>query len=463
MNKHFQKISQYFSISPLDEINAHRVKVALETGGIAVALVGFGWAMFFSYQRAWPIVLVELVVMLVGLGTLVMLKRNRIMNAVFLLLSAMYCIVLGMSIFLDVPSATTPRVVHIYFLVCAFYSYLLLLNQKKWLRLGVLFFILSSFVLFSGTNFSVSSVYTIAESVRLVGAWVNSAIAIGLLCLILYIMQSDFVLSSQIGSELGKAIWENQFEQYYQPQVDGGGKVFGAEALIRWNHPVRGVVSPIEFIPIAEKIGLMTPIGYWVLNQACVQLRKWSEKPETAHLTISVNVSAMQFHDPDFASKVLFKIKHSGIHPSRLKLELTESVLMKNVEDVIARMMMLKEAGVGISLDDFGTGYSSLSYLKRLPLDQLKIDQSFVRDILTDSHDLAIARTIIMLGRDLGLKVVAEGVESESQQRFLLENGCYAFQGYWFSHPLPIKQFEAYLGDTHHGLAGSEGHTTAVT
>ncbi len=450
MDKYFQKLSQYFSISPADEVDAHRVKVALEVGGIAVALIGFGWAVFFLFRGAWVIALIELLLMLAGLSALVMLKRNRIMKAVFLLLSAIYGILLGMSLFLDVPSADTPRVVHIYFLVCAFYSYLLLVNQHKWFRRAALIFLLANFVLFSGTNFSIGSVYVIPENVRLAGAWVNSAIAISLLCVILYIMQSNFVVSSQVGSELGKAVWENQFELYYQPQVEGNGEVFGAEALIRWNHPVRGVVSPMEFIPIAEKLGLMIPIGYWVLNQACLQLEIWSKKPETAHLTVSVNVSAQQFSDPDFVSKVLLKINSSGIQAGLLKLELTESILMNNVEDVIVSMTMLKAAGVGISLDDFGTGYSSLSYLKRLPLDQLKIDKSFVRDILDDSHDLAIARTIISLGRDLGLKVIAEGVESERQQHFLLENGCSAFQGYWFSHPLPIEQFEDYIGHVHH-------------
>lgn len=449
MNRLLQRISQYFSIGPQEEIGAHRVKVALEVGGFATALVGFSWAIFFASLKAWPVVLVELLVLLVGLGTLALLRKNRIRNAVFLLLTSLFLILSGMSLFLDIPSPDVPRVVHIYFLVFAFYAYQLLINERQWLRLGVFFFLLVTFVAFSSSNVSVSNAYSIAEHVRTQGAWVNSFVAVALLCLILYIMQSDFSLRNQIAGDLGKALWENQFELYYQPQLDGAGKVFGVEALIRWNHPSRGVVSPGEFISIAERIGLMNPIGYWVLNQACLQLTKWAGNPETAHLTMSVNVSAQQFHDADFVSKVLFKIKHSGVNPNLLKLELTESVLIKNVDDVIAKMEQLKAAGVGVSLDDFGTGYSSLSYLKRLPLDQLKIDQSFVRDILTDSHDAAIARTIIVLGRDLGLKVIAEGVESESQQRFLLENGCYAFQGYWFSHPLPIKQFEAYLDHVH--------------
>lgn len=445
MKKYFQRISQYFSINPLDEIKTHRIKVALETGGIAIAFIGLGWALLFAYLKVWPVVLIELVLMLVGLTALVLLKRNRIRSAVFLLLAGLFSIILGMSVFLDIPSSTTPRVVHLYFLVIAFYAYQLLANEHKWLRHGVFLLFICAFIVFSGSNIAIPLSYSIPEGVRVAGAWTNSLFAVGLLCLIFYIMQSDFALRTKIGSELGKALWENQFELYYQPQVDEAGRVFGAEALIRWNHPVRGVVSPCEFIPLAEKVGLMTPIGYWVLSEACAQLSKWAKQTEAAQLTVSVNVSAQQFYETDFVSKVLMLIKHSGVDAHLLKLELTESILIQNVEDVIAKMAALKAAGVGVSLDDFGTGYSSLSYLKRLPLDQLKIDQSFVQDILIDQHDAAIARTIIALGRDLGLKVVAEGVESESQQKFLLENGCYAFQGYWFSHPLPIHEFDVYL------------------
>lgn len=445
MNKYFQSLSQYFSINPLDEIRTHRVKVALESGGLAIVFIGLGWVLLFSYLKIWPIVLIELILMLVGLTALVLLKRNRIRSAVFLLLTGLFSILLGMSVFLDIPSSTTPRVVHLYFLVIAFYAYQLLVNEHKFLRHGIFLLFLCAFIVFSGSNLAIPISYSIPEGVRLIGAWTNSFFAVGLLCLILYIMQSDFALRTKIGGELGKALWGNQFELYYQPQVDEASCVFGAEALIRWNHPVRGVVAPSEFIPLAEKIGLMIPIGYWVLSDACTQLSKWAKKPGMAHLTISVNVSAQQFYEADFVSKVLGMIKYSGVDASLLKLELTESVLIRNVDDVIAKMTALKAAGVGVSLDDFGTGYSSLSYLKRLPLDQLKIDQSFVQDILVDQHDAAIARTIIALGRDLGLKVIAEGVENEDQKQFLLKNGCYAFQGYWFSHPLPINEFDVYL------------------
>jgi EAL domain-containing protein (putative c-di-GMP-specific phosphodiesterase class I) len=216
----------------------------------------------------------------------------------------------------------------------------------------------------------------------------------------------------------------------------------GAEVLGRWQHPQRGMVSPTEFIPMAEESGLILPLGHWVLETACTQLAVWAKRPAMGHLTIAVNVSAHQFRQPDFVEQVLTVLKNTGANPQQLKLELTESLLASNVDDVIEKMFALKAKGVGFSLDDFGTGFSSLSYLKRLPLDQLKIDQSFVRDVLSDPNDAAIAKTIIALAQSLGLGVIAEGVEISAQRDFLSSAGCHAYQGYFFSRPLPLSDFE---------------------
>lgn len=220
----------------------------------------------------------------------------------------------------------------------------------------------------------------------------------------------------------------------------------GAEALVRWCHPERGLVSPAEFIPLAEETGLILPLGNWVLHTACAQLAVWAQRPDTAHLSVSVNVSVRQFYQSDFVQQVLDALAHSGAKASRLKLELTETLLVTRMEDVIAKMNTLQAHGVGFSLDDFGTGYSSLVYLKRLPLDQLKIDQGFVRDILIDANDAAIAKMVIVLADSLGLTVIAEGVETQEQKDALLAQGCHAYQGYLFSRPLPIEEFEVYLG-----------------
>jgi diguanylate cyclase (GGDEF)-like protein/PAS domain S-box-containing protein len=258
-------------------------------------------------------------------------------------------------------------------------------------------------------------------------------------------MQAVVTARAALETDLRKAISDNQFVLHYQPQVDFQGQVIGAEALIRWQHPHRSMVSPAEFIPLAEDTGLILPIGHWVLTTACAQLAIWATHPETAHFTLAVNVSARQINLPNFVEEVLAVVDAAGVAPGKLKLELTESLLLENAEVIIGKMVALKARGVGFSLDDFGTGYSSLSYLKRLPLDQLKIDRSFVRDVLTDTNDAAIARTIVALGKTLGLAVIAEGVEAEAQRDFLASNGCYAYQGYFFSRPLPLDGFEAFL------------------
>jgi EAL domain-containing protein (putative c-di-GMP-specific phosphodiesterase class I) len=243
---------------------------------------------------------------------------------------------------------------------------------------------------------------------------------------------------------LRAALQAQDFVLHYQPQVAGDGQLTGAEALVRWQHPQRGIVSPAEFIPVAEETGLIVPLGLWVLETACAQLAQWAGRPERAHLTIAVNVSAHQFRQSDFVEQVVAALQRTGANPRRLKLELTESLLVNDIEQTIERMFTLKAKGVGFSLDDFGTGYSSLTYLKRLPLDQLKIDQSFVRDVLVDPNDAAIAKTIVGLAQSLGLSVIAEGVETQAQKDFLASNGCHAYQGYFFSRPLPIAQFEAF-------------------
>jgi EAL domain-containing protein (putative c-di-GMP-specific phosphodiesterase class I) len=238
---------------------------------------------------------------------------------------------------------------------------------------------------------------------------------------------------------------EDQFVLHYQAQVVGEeGRVTGAEVLIRWVHPERGMVPPTDFIPLAEETGLILPLGRWVLETACAQLAAWATQASMAHLTIAVNVSPQQFREHDFVAQVLAVLEQTGANPNRLKLELTENLLVDNVQDIIEKMYALKAEGVGFSLDDFGTGYSSLSYLKRMPLELLKIDQSFVRDVLVDPNDAAIARTIVALAQSLGLGVIAEGVETQAQREFLAQSGCHAYQGYLFSRPLPVNDFEAF-------------------
>jgi len=235
---------------------------------------------------------------------------------------------------------------------------------------------------------------------------------------------------------------------YYQIQVNSSLRPMGAEALIRWIHPERGLLYPETFIPLAEESNLILAIGHWVLETACVQLKAWQQESLTRDLVLAVNVSAKQFHQGDFANQVQYIVQRHGIDPTRLKLEMTESILLENIEGIIVTMNALNDIGVQFSLDDFGTGYSSLQYLKQLPLDQLKIDQSFVRDISADSSDKTIISTIIAMAQSLDLDVIAEGVETEEQRQFLIDSKCTHYQGYLFGRPVTIGEFEAVLKRT---------------
>jgi diguanylate cyclase (GGDEF)-like protein/PAS domain S-box-containing protein len=258
-------------------------------------------------------------------------------------------------------------------------------------------------------------------------------------------MLANICARASLESELRIAIERQQFELYYQIQVNESGRPLGAEALIRWCHPERGFVSPAQFIPLAEETGLILPIGRWVLETACAQLAAWQNDKLTRALTLSVNVSAKQFHEADFVEQVRKVVQDGAINPALLKLEPTESILLEDIGEAVATMNALKGIGVQFALDDFGTGFSSLQYLKILPLNQLKIDQSFVRDMVSGVNDQAIVCTIIAMAKSLNLEVIAEGVETEAQRQLLLRAGCNHFQGYLFGKPLPVALFEASL------------------
>lgn len=260
-------------------------------------------------------------------------------------------------------------------------------------------------------------------------------------------MQAHINQRATLEAELRQALLEHQFCLHYQIQVDIENQAIGAEVLLRWEHPARGLVSPMEFIPLAEESGLIDELGLWTLSESCKTLAAWAQRTETRYLSLSVNVSAKQFKQSQFVAHIKALINKNGIDPQRLKLEITESLIMDNVEEAINTMHELRTLGLSFSMDDFGTGYSSLSYLQRLPLSQLKIDQSFVRDLASDSNDAAIIRTILNLGKSLGMDVVAEGVENEQQRSYLASNGCQYFQGYLYGKPQPLLDFEHQLAD----------------
>jgi predicted signal transduction protein with EAL and GGDEF domain len=275
--------------------------------------------------------------------------------------------------------------------------------------------------------------------------------------------QASLEARSEMESQLRVAIEQKQLQLFYQIQVDQDSRPIGAEALIRWIHPKLGMVFPADFIPMAEESGLILPIGQWVLESVCRQIKLWESDPLTSELIISANVSARQFRQSNFITMVGGLIKQTGINPSRLKIELTESVVLDDVDDAVVKMHALKDVGVRFSMDDFGTGYSSLFYLTQLPLDQLKVDQSFVRNIGIKSTDSVIVQTIIDMAANLNMESIAEGVETQAQRDFLEEAGCKLYQGYLYGKPVPLEKFTDSLMELktnnivpfHSALAGS--------
>lgn len=259
-------------------------------------------------------------------------------------------------------------------------------------------------------------------------------------------MQQAVTDRASLETDLRLALAKSQFKLYFQRQAHYDGQTIGAEVLLRWEHPERGFVSPLEFIPLAEEIGLIIPIGQWVLEATCAQLKLWQEHAQTRHLQLAVSVSARQFHQPDFTEQVCAMLKKTAIKADRLKLEFTESLVFDNIDDAIDKMQSLKEIGVSFSMDDFGTGYSSVTYLTQLPFDQLKIDQTFVRNIGIKPADTMIVQTIIGMANNLGMEIIAEGVETEEQRAFLELHGCHIYQGNLTGNAMPLAEFERSLG-----------------
>lgn len=408
--------------------------------------VGGGWWIYYLLKAKWLLMGLSLALVCVGAAILGLVLTRRMRAAALLTVPSVLLVVAGFSL-LDVPTPGAPRTAHFHLLSLAAGANLLFRTDKPLLRFGLPLLSLVCFLVLGAGDIGVHIPELLPPlEVRVIGVWLNYATFIVTLGAILIIMQADVAERNGLEADLRRAIAEGQFLLHYQPQTNDDGRVLGAEVLLRWQHPKRGMISPNRFIPMAEETGLIVPIGEWVLKTACAQLKVWSSDPARSHLTLAVNISATQLRQPDFVPLVLGIVERSGVDPTRLKLELTESMLVKDIDDVINKMAALKAHGLTFSLDDFGTGFSSLNYLKRLPLDQLKIDQCFVRDVLTDNSDKAIARTLISMSDSLGLSVIAEGVETESQRGWLRENGCNLYQGYLFGKPMPVDQFEALVG-----------------
>lgn len=435
-----------FGVVPGDvQHHSRRVRLVLIWGAFLLLFSGIAWTAYFAAQADWLAGAFNLVAVALGAAVLVLVRLGRLRFAAWVILTGVLSYIVVTCVLLDLPTSENPRTMHLFFLPLAVGTHLLLQRETRWQRHGAVLGCLMLFGVFAAGFWDMPTGHELPEYARRVGTPLNSALAVAGLCLMLYIAQLENTERQVLLAELQEAVARDELCLYYQPQLDDHGRLVGAEALVRWPHPKRGMVSPGEFIPMAERSNMMGPLGDWVLRAACQQLALWSQDEATRHLSLAVNVSARQFQRRDFVGNVVYAARRAAAPTERLKIELTEGALAEDTQAVSARMTALRSHGIGISLDDFGTGFSSLNYLKRLPLDQIKIDQSFVRDLPGDASDAAIVQTILDLARTLNLQVVAEGVETDAQRAFLHERGCRCFQGYLFAKPMPAEDFQAYV------------------
>ncbi|WP_293779653.1 EAL domain-containing protein [uncultured Oxalicibacterium sp.] len=424
------------------EGHVFRLEATLKFGIVSLGAIALFWSGYALTHDEWAILPFSCALICAAVWTEWLLAREKRRLASYILFALASTIVTIASIFIDLPTGDTPRATHNYFLVLGIFAWIVFKEEKSWIRYLMIAYALSLFAFFASHSWGVETVYALTHAGRLTSVWIHNFTVMALLLALLWMTQTRMRFGDVAVSSLKTAISEKQFVLFYQPQAGDDGRVVGGEALLRWAHPEKGMMSPALFMPVAERSGLILEIGQWVLDTACEQLAVWAKDHTTAHLHISVNVSALQFKQPDYVEKVLASLEKSHANPKRLTLELTESMLVDDINDLTKKMQALRAKGIKLSLDDFGTGYSSLSYLKTLPLDQLKIDQSFVRDMLTDDSDRAIVRTVIELAKSLNLHLIAEGVETELQRQFLASLGCHSFQGYLLGKPAPISYFD---------------------
>ena len=440
-----KRVRQLWHAADLALVGQRRERRMRMLASMVMVLMGLLWGLFFSSRGYWAIVVMDITIILAGLAVFALTLRNRARAANLILFSALILIVVASTLLLDPPTLVAPRATHLYLLPVAVGALMAFRDEPLALRYGISLFSLLLFVALAASNWRPTDLYALPDDVRLIGSWLQGLVAMALFFGLLHILQTDTAERSELDRDLRAAVREQQFVLYYQPQLDDSGRVTGAELLIRWQHPQRGLLAPGEFIDHAENTGLIIPIGQWVLEQTAARLRQWQDDPLYRDLSLAVNISQKQFGQASFVAEILGLIERHGIDAQRLELELTETLIVRDMEDLTRKMTALVERGVRFSLDDFGTGFSSLSHLKRLPLSKLKIDRSFICDVLTDANSETIVRTVIALGQSMGMTVIAEGVETEAQRGFLADNGCLRYQGYLFGRPMPLADFCAFV------------------
>lgn len=410
--------------------------------------LGTGWFLFFVLTGRWNIAVSLLLLGIAAIPCWVICLRGHFSCGLILAQIACTLFVCWYSLFIDVQDAAVPRTTHLYLLVIVFVGYMNFQRQRSLPQFVVITAGLLAFIFLCASAANLPFSTPISQDVRSVSAWFNGIFATGMLCGGVAAMQAQFRSQTKNALELRSALSNGQFELFYQAQVRTDGSLSGAEALLRWNHPKRGHIPPAEFIPLAQRTGFMPTLGAWVIAEACTTLARWQSKASLRHLTLSINITADHFVDAGFSAQLLEAVSSNGIDARLLKLELTESVFLSDIEAAITKMKLLHLAGFAIALDDFGTGYSSLSYLRQLPLKQLKIDRSFVKGVSESGRLAAITKNIVRMGHDLSLEVLAEGVETEAELRMMLSYGCELFQGYFFARPTCLAEFEQYAART---------------
>lgn len=436
-----------------DESHARRVRgmVYLEAG--AMSILGGGWTVWLLIMDRPLFATCTLLTVIIGIALFILVGQGRLRTATIVAAHLSPLIIAVLCLF-DNPGTDVPRSMHLFLLPMAAGSYFVFRQNDIYLRLVLPALYLVAFLVFALSPLKITDpAFVLPPDAEATGVWLNTVSAVGTLIITVILMHADLTDRRTVEADLRRAIARGDFILHYQPQVDAEGRVFGAEALLRWRHPERGQIAPADFIPLAEETGLIVPIGDWVLRAACAQLARWNARPETAHLSVSVNISATQFLQPDFVQATIDTVTRSGARPARLKLELTESMIVGDVAETAAKMQALRDLGIVWSLDDLGTGYSSLQALGRLPFGQIKIDQSFVREMLDGTPDLHIIEAVVTLSRRLSLMLIAEGVETQDQFRKLAQVGCHGFQGYLFGHPMDLAAFEAALPALRDGRA----------
>ncbi|MCY0146271.1 EAL domain-containing protein [Hoeflea sp. G2-23] len=431
--------------NPSSEKHSQRLILAYQTASVLIIAIGLAWAAFFTWSQQWSLVTADLVLVSVAAAGWWLLSSGRLNAALIVTQLSLLVFIIFYALMFDIPSESYPRNTHLYLLDIALLGFINHLRDTSKIQLAIIAACICAFIVLASTHYALPFAQPISDDIRANGIWVNSILTAGILCGGIYALQREFTRPKGLALELCNAVHRGEMQLYFQPQIDDVGTIHGAEALLRWQHPQRGQIPPGDFIPVAEEAGLMPLLGGWVLKEACRTLAIWSDDPVLSKLTLAVNVSASQFQIEGFESSVLEYVGFYRIDPTLLQLELTESVLVHDLAPTVAKMERLRATGISIALDDFGTGYSSLSYLRRLPLDQLKIDRSFVKESLESERGAALVKSIVQLGIDLGFVVLAEGIETPAQHAFLLDCGCHEFQGYLFGRPMRETDFAAHV------------------